>query len=77
MTTHIIHHLLVIFLGNDVLMVVANPNGTGGKPILAYEVAQEAMLAYAQAQHVANQQFGNVGIVGITRQGDTIGQHTG
>jgi len=57
--------------GNDVLMVVSNPNGNGEKPILAYEVAQEAMLAYA------NQQFANVGIVGIAREGDTIVQHSG
>lgn len=64
---------IIVFLGNDVLMVVSNQqNGNGDKPILAYEVAQEAMLAYA------NQQFANVGIVGIAQEDGTIvQQHNG
>ena len=44
-------------IGTEVLMVVSD--GTGEceeKPLIAYEVAQEAMLAYAQAQSQANQE---------------------
>lgn len=51
--------------GNEVLMVVADTSGGDQKSLITYEVAQEAMLAYAQAHNQSVNSAANVEIVGL------------